>query len=120
MTERCEPDRGDQSASRLTGLVRAVDQFQQGHRPLAFLVAVVKKFGDDRCGNLGALLAYYGFVSLFPLLLLLITVLGLVAGGNASLTHSIERSALLSSRSWATNWELPSTSSTDGVLSAWR
>jgi YihY family inner membrane protein len=75
-------------------VVKAVDRFQQRHRPLAFTFGIVKKFGDDNGGSLAALLTYYGFLSLFPLLLLLVTVLGLVAGGNPSLTHSVEHSAL--------------------------
>jgi len=39
---------------------------------------VRKKFSDDQAGNLAALIAYYGFVSIFPLLLVLVTVLGIV------------------------------------------
>jgi YihY family inner membrane protein len=61
---------------------------------MAFAFGVVKKFGDDRCGSLAALLTYYGFLSIFPLLLLLITVVGLVTGGSASATHRVETSAL--------------------------
>ena len=72
---------------------RAVDRFQQGHRPPAFLFGVVKKYGDDRGGQLAALIAYYGFVSIFPLLLLLVTVLALFVGPDSSLAHRIERSA---------------------------
>jgi uncharacterized BrkB/YihY/UPF0761 family membrane protein len=37
---------------------------------------VVKKFGDDKGGNLTTLLAYNGFFALLPLLLVLVTVLG--------------------------------------------
>ena len=59
-------------------LVRRVDRAQQGVRPLAFAVGVFKKFGDDRGGSLAALLTFYGFLSLFPLLLLLVTILGLL------------------------------------------
>jgi YihY family inner membrane protein len=73
-------------------MIRAVDGVQQRHRVLGFVVAVVKKFGDDRCSSLAALLAYYGFVSIFPLLLLLTTVLGFV--GNRHLTDSVVGSAL--------------------------
>jgi YihY family inner membrane protein len=43
-----------------------------------FVLAVVKKFADDQGGQLAALISYYGFVSLFPLLLVLVTVLGFV------------------------------------------
>jgi hypothetical protein len=58
--------------------IRAVDAFQQARRPWGFIFGVIKKFGDDSAGSLAALVAYYGFVSLFPLLLVLITILGLV------------------------------------------
>ena len=50
---------------------RAADAFQQRRPALAFPVAVWKKFNDDQAGNLAALIAYYGFVAIFPLLLLL-------------------------------------------------
>ena len=50
----------------------------------ALLAAVVKKFGDDQAGQLAALIAYYGFVSLFPLLLVLVTMLGFVLQGDPS------------------------------------
>jgi membrane protein len=43
---------------------------------------VIKKFGDDQAGQLAALIAYYGFVSLFPLLLVLVTILGFVLQGD--------------------------------------
>ncbi len=57
-------------------LVAAVDGYQQRHRWVGFPLAVVYKFVDDQGGYLAALLTYYGFLSLFPLLLLLVTVLG--------------------------------------------
>ena len=66
-------------------LMRAVDKFQQRRRWLAFPVAVWKKFGDDQAGSLAALIAYYAFVSIFPLLLVLITVLGIVLRNHPAL-----------------------------------
>jgi membrane protein len=39
-------------------------------------VAVARKFVDDRAGGLAALIAYYAFFSVFPLLLALTSVLG--------------------------------------------
>jgi YihY family inner membrane protein len=78
----------------ITPVLRAVDRFQQRHRWLALPYAVVKKFGEDRAGNFAALIAYYGFFSLFPLLLVLVSVLGLVLRGNPSLRQSIVHSAL--------------------------
>lgn len=73
--------------------VRRVDGAQQRLGPLAFFYGVIKKFGDDRGGLLCALLAFYGFLSIFPLLLLLVTVLGFLGGGPHSLAHRIETSA---------------------------
>jgi YihY family inner membrane protein len=45
-------------------------------------MAVLKKSSDDQGGQLAALISYYGFVSLFPLLLVLVTVLGFVLQGD--------------------------------------
>lgn len=58
--------------------VGPVDRFQRRHPILGFPVAVVYKFFDDFGGYLCALLTYYGFLSLFPSLLLLSTVVGFV------------------------------------------
>jgi YihY family inner membrane protein len=80
--------------SRLTRLVAWFDAFQQRHVLLAFPIGVVKKYGDDKGGYLAALFAYYGFLSLFPLLLLMVTVLGIVLSGNPDLQARIVDSAL--------------------------
>jgi membrane protein len=63
--------------------------FQQRHAPLGFIFAVIKKFGDDNGGYQAALLTYYGFLSLFPLLLVLVTILHLVFANNADLQAQI-------------------------------
>ena len=55
-----------QAAGRL---LRRADKQQQQRAWIAFPYAVMKKFGDDQAGNLAALIAYYGFLSLFPLML---------------------------------------------------
>jgi len=68
-------------------VVRAADRAQQGNRGAGFVVGVVKKFGDDRGPALSAQLTYYAFMSLFPLLLALTTILGFV--GNATLEHTV-------------------------------
>jgi membrane protein len=61
-----------------------LDRLQQRKRGLRFVTAVIKKFADDQGGQLAALISYYGFVSIFPLLLVLVTVLGFVLQGNPS------------------------------------
>ena len=74
-------------------LVKRVDHAQQDHRWLAFPIAVWKKFGDDQAGNLAALIAYYGFAALFPLLLVLVTVLDIVLRSNPTLKDQVLDSA---------------------------
>ena len=64
--------------------IRKVDATQQRHTPLAFVFGVVKKYGDDNGGVLVSNLAYSAFVSIFPLLLVLVTILGYVASVSSS------------------------------------
>lgn len=71
-----------------------LDRRQQQMPRIGFIAAVIKKFGDDQAGQLAALIAYYGFVSLFPLLLVLVTVLGFVLQGNPSAQESVLHSTL--------------------------
>jgi YihY family inner membrane protein len=70
-------------------LIRGIDAFQQKHRPSAFLFGVIKKFGDDNGGVLVTNLAYAGFVSVFPLLLILVTVLVNVASSDPALRGEV-------------------------------
>lgn len=76
------------------GIRQAIDRFQQRRRTLAILAAVIKKFGEDKAGNLAALIAYYAFVSLFPLLLVFVTILGFVLEGDPKLKQEILEGAL--------------------------
>jgi YihY family inner membrane protein len=80
-----------QAAERL---LRRVDRQHQQRAWIAFPYAVMKKFGDDRAGNLAALIAYYGFLSLFPLMLVLVTLLGTLLRNNPELQDAIRTSAL--------------------------
>jgi YihY family inner membrane protein len=70
---------------RVKLLLKGMDNFQQQRPVLAFPIAVWKKFGDDQAGSLAALIAYYAFASIFPLLLVLITVLGVVLRNHPAL-----------------------------------
>jgi membrane protein len=71
-----------------------VDRFQREHPWTGFPLAVLYKFFDDQGSYLAALIAYYAFVSLFPLLLLAATILGYVLSGNPGLQQHILTSAL--------------------------
>ncbi len=79
---RCARQRGWDDAVSITERLQNLDHRQQQSPRLSFMAAVLKKFGDDQGGQLAALIAYYGFVSLFPLLLVLVTVLGFVLQGD--------------------------------------
>ena len=79
---------------KLTRAVQELDSYQQKHRWLAIPLAVFKKFGDDQGANQAALVAYFAFFSLFPLLLVFVTVLGFVLQGDPSAQRSVENSVL--------------------------
>jgi YihY family inner membrane protein len=74
--------------------IRAFDGYQQRHTWLAVPMAVVKKFSDDGGGNLAAVVTYYAFLSLFPLLLVMVTILGFVLQGNPGAAEDVEKSVL--------------------------
>src|SRR5215469_5483402 len=69
--------------------IRRIDAWQQRHKPAAFTFGVIKKYGDDNAGQLVASLSHAAFVSLFPLLLVLVTVLGLIAARYPALQHRV-------------------------------
>lgn len=50
-------------------ILKRFDNFQYHSRPVGFIVAVIKRYGDDQAGRHAALITYYLFMSLFPLLL---------------------------------------------------
>lgn len=75
-------------------VVDAVDHYQREHRWIGFPLAVIYKYADDQGGYLAALITYYGFLSIFPLLLLLLTILGFVLAGDAHLSDNLIKSAL--------------------------
>jgi YihY family inner membrane protein len=74
--------------------IRRADRFQQRHTVLAFPWAVLQKFGNDQAGGKAALIAYYGLFALFPLLLLLATILGFALAGDPALREQLIGSAL--------------------------
>lgn len=75
-------------------VVRWLDRLQQRSRAVGFVIAVIYKYVDDQGGYLAALITYYAFVSLFPLLLLGTTILGVVLVGHPELQHQVVHSAL--------------------------
>ncbi|HYI19376.1 MAG TPA: YhjD/YihY/BrkB family envelope integrity protein, partial [Solirubrobacteraceae bacterium] len=72
----------------------ALDRWQRRHLPVAFAVAVARKFGQDRASMFAALIAYYAFLSLFPLLLALVSLLGLLLQDDPELQAQVLDTAL--------------------------
>lgn len=75
-------------------VIARLDGYQRKHPSAGFVLAVLYKHVDDQGGYLAALIAYYGLLSLFPLLLLLSTVLGLVLAGDPHAQQQVLNSAL--------------------------
>jgi len=75
-------------------LTERADAFQRRHPIVGFPIGVIYKFGEDQGPYLAALITYYGFLSLFPLLLLLASVLGFVLEGHPELQRQILDSTL--------------------------
>jgi membrane protein len=76
------------------GRVERVDEFQRRHRVLGIPLGVVYKFFDDQGGYLAAVISYYAFVAIFPILLIASSVLGFVLQGHPGLQQKILTSAL--------------------------
>jgi uncharacterized BrkB/YihY/UPF0761 family membrane protein len=66
-----------------------IDRFQRRYRVLSFPHAVFKRYGEDHGGWVGALISYYGFFSLFPLLVVFVTVATWALGDRPDLLHSV-------------------------------
>lgn len=75
--------------STVKDLAGRLERFQASRPWLAFPYAVFRKFGEDQTNNYAALIAYYGFLSLFPLLLVLVSILEIVLAGNGHLQNQI-------------------------------
>jgi membrane protein len=57
------------------GFVQKVDDTQQRSTPVAVAVATFKKYSEDRSSNMAAMIAFWGFFSIFPLFIVLVTCL---------------------------------------------
>jgi membrane protein len=90
----CAEDAATEHSMSLNNVLHQLDRRQQRSPRVSFIAAVVKKFSDDQAAQLAALIAYYGFVSLFPLLLVLVTLLGFVLQGDPDLQREILQGTL--------------------------
>jgi YihY family inner membrane protein len=79
---------------RVERLLRSVDRVQQRSRLLGFPLAVMRKFKDDNGGALTTVVAYNAFFALFPLLLVVVTVLGFLLGRDSGFQQRVLGSAV--------------------------
>src|ERR1044071_10524901 len=79
---------------RVQRLLRSVDHDQQRSRWLGFPLAVMGKFRDDHGGALTTVIAYNAFFALFPLLLVVVTVLGFLLGRDSGFQQRVLDSAV--------------------------
>jgi YihY family inner membrane protein len=79
--------------NKIEATIRRIDAFQQRHLVPSFVFGVMKKYGDDNGGNLTVQVTYTLFVTVFPLLLLLVTILGIILAGDASARARVLHSA---------------------------
>jgi len=86
------------------------DSYQQQHKPVAIPIAVFKKFSEDQSTNLASMIAFWAFFSIFPLLLVLVTLLGffLPSGTKSDVLHQV-----------STYFPLLNTSSIKGLTGSW-
>jgi membrane protein len=75
--------------ARVNRVIAWADELQRRHGALGFPYAVVKKYGDDAGGREAALITYYGFLSVFPLLLLGVAVLSRALASHARLREQL-------------------------------
>ena len=80
-------------ATGMAGRIARVDAFQRRNRPIGFAWGVIKKFTDDGAGRLAALVSYYAFFSIFPLMMALSAILGFVLKGREDWADRIREEA---------------------------
>ncbi len=74
--------------------VQRLDDLQQRFPPLALPIGVVRKFADDRTSAWGALMTFYAFLGMFPLLVIGLTIIGHLAAGDPELEEALLEGAL--------------------------
>jgi YihY family inner membrane protein len=76
------------------GISEKWDRYQRTHSWIGFPISVTYKFFDDSGNYLAAIVTYYAFIAIFPLLLLGASILGFFLRGNDNLRTELLNSAL--------------------------
>lgn len=75
-------------------VVGRVDHFQRDHPIIGFPLAVTYKFFDDQGPYLAAIMTYYSFIAIFPLMLIATSILGFVLQDDLDLQKQLLDTAL--------------------------
>src|SRR6202035_3688979 len=91
-------------------VLQKLDRWQKRRRSSAVAFATIKKFSEDSSSNLAAMVAFWAFFSIFPLLLVLVTLLGwfLPAGDKHDVLSNV-----------AAAFPLLSSNTVGGLTGAW-
>ncbi len=66
-------------------VIDAIDRFQQRHKPTAIFSACIRSYADARGSMLAGLATFYGFLAIFPLLLLFFTLVAVTLKSHPDL-----------------------------------
>lgn len=77
-----------------TSWVQSVDRYQRRHPWIGFPIAVIYKYFDDHGPYLAAILTYYAFIAIFPILLISSSILGFLLQDDPALRDRLLNSAL--------------------------
>jgi membrane protein len=75
-------------------VVRDIDRFQRRHPVIGFPLAVIYKYFDDQGPYLAAIIAFYAFIAIFPLLLISTSILGFFLQDDPELRDRLLDTAL--------------------------
>lgn len=89
MKHKIEVTDANQANKFYNRLLARLDDLQMKHKSLSFGYAIIKKYSQDQGGNQAALITYYGFLSLFPLLVAALSFAELAVFKNAHLKSKI-------------------------------
>ena len=78
---------------QLNRIISLIDTFQRQHSFIGFVYSVIKKYNQDNGGYLSVVITYYSFLSLFPMLVVLTSLIELLLGGNSYLKNKLISSA---------------------------
>src|SRR2546430_1689258 len=79
-------------------VMEKADRLLKRTKPTAIAVGTLKKFQEDQTTNLASMIAFWAFFSVFPLFMVLVTILGWVlpeSDKNNVLTHIAQLFPLL-------------------------